>query len=93
MSATEVNKTVQTLSDGTEIQNVHTTIFYRDSLGRTRTEPEKGQILIMDPVAGVRITLNPSTKTAMRMQAPMLAAGRGGTFTIMPDGELMASTA
>ncbi len=93
MSATEVNKTVQTLSDGTEIQNVHTTVFYRDSLGRTRTEPEKGQILIMDPVAGVRITLNPSTKTAMRMQAPMLAGGRGGAFTIMPDGELMASTA
>ena len=90
MSATEVNKTVQTLSDGTEIQNVHTTVFYRDSLGRTRTEPEKGQVLIMDPVAGVRITLNPSTKTAMRMQAPMLA-GRAGTFTIMPDGELMAA--
>ena len=90
MSATEVNKTVQTLSDGTEIQNVHTTIFYRDSLGRTRTEPEKGQILIMDPVAGVRITLNPSTKTAMRVQAPALAAGRGGAFTITPDGEVMA---
>lgn len=87
MSATEVNKTVQTLSDGTEIQNVHTTVFYRDSLGRTRTEPEKGQILIMDPVAGVRITLNPSKKTAMRNLAPMLAGGRAGAFTIMPDGE------
>jgi len=90
MSATEVNKTVQTLSDGTEIQNVHTTVFYRDSQGRTRTEPEKGQILIMDPVAGVRITLNPYEKTAMRMQAPMLAAGRGGALTIAPDSELMA---
>ncbi|MDR3703238.1 MAG: hypothetical protein P4L56_26565 [Candidatus Sulfopaludibacter sp.] len=91
MSATEVNKTVQSLSDGTEIQNVHTTVFYRDSLGRTRTEPEKGQILIMDPVAGVRITLNPSAKTATRTQAPMLAGGRAGALTITADGEMMAT--
>jgi hypothetical protein len=91
MAAKEVNKTVQTLSDGTEIQNVHTTVFYRDSQGRTRSEPEKGQVLIMDPVAGVRITLNASTKTAMRMQAPGLAAGRGGAFTITPDGGMVAT--
>ncbi len=79
MSAKEVNKTVQTLSDGTEIQNVNTTVFYRDSQGRTRTEPEKGQILIMDPVAGVRITLNASTKTAMRMRARAAGASRSPT--------------
>ncbi len=87
VSAREVNKTVQTLSDGTEIVSSHSTMFYRDSQGRTRTEPEKGQVLIMDPVAGVRITLNPYEKTAVRIQAPGLSGGRGGAFTFTPDGK------
>jgi hypothetical protein len=91
MSAKQVNKTVQTLSDGTEIVNSHTTMFYRDSQGRTRSEPENEPVQIMDPVAGVRITLNPSTKTAMRTQAPMVAAGRGGAFTITSDGGMTAA--
>ena len=63
VSAREVNKTVQTLSDGTELENTHTTLFYRDSQGRTRAEPvgTGGPILITDPVAAVRITLVPAT--------------------------------
>ncbi len=84
MSAKEVNKTVQTLSDGTEIENTHATMFYRDSQGRTRTEPvgTDGPITITDPVAGVRITIMPATKTAIRTLAPALTAGaRGGSVT------------
>jgi hypothetical protein len=91
VSAKEVNKTVQTLSDGTELENTQTTMFYRDSQGRTRTESSgnNGMVMIVDPVAGVRITLNPSTKTAVRMAAPGMAmattetrmAARGGSGT------------
>jgi len=84
VSAREVNKTVQTLSDGTELENSSTTMFYRDSQGRTRTEPPNpnGTITILDPVAAVRITIDPSTKTAHRVNAPALAnGGRGMTVT------------
>jgi len=82
MSAKEVNKTVQTLSDGTEIENTHSTMFYRDSQGRTRTEPQEpnGTIMITDPVAAVRIVLFPASKTATRANAPALAGGRGADW-------------
>ena len=83
-SAKEVTRTVQTLGDGTQLENTHTTMYYRDSLGRVRTEPgsPEGPILIVDPVAAVRITMTPATKTATRANAPGLAAaGRGGTFS------------
>jgi hypothetical protein len=74
VSAREVNKTVQTLSDGTELENTHATLFYRDSQGRTRTEPadQGGQVVIVDPVEGVRIMLDPSGKTARRIKMPTL---------------------
>ena len=79
VSAKEVNRTVQTLSDGTEIENTQTTMFYRDAQGRTRTEQTSGEgiVAIQDPVAGVRITLYPSNKTATRTSA----GGGGWTMT------------
>lgn len=81
LSAREVNKTVQTLGDGTVLENTQTTLFYRDSQGRTRIErgDSNGPVTIVDPVAAVRITIDPSTKTAFKMDAPGLAAARGGT--------------
>jgi hypothetical protein len=95
-SAREVQKTVQTLSDGTELENTHTTMFYRDSLGRTRSEPvgPDEPIVILDPVAALRITLRPRTKTAIRANAPGLAAvGRGSAFTFTtPDGVVNATS-
>lgn len=84
MSAKEVNKTVQTLSDGTELENSHSTMIYRDSQGRMRNEPSgpDANVQITDPVAALRITLNPAKKTAIRANAPALAAGgRGVTYT------------
>lgn len=73
LSAREVSRTTQTLSDGTQLDNTTTTLFYRDSQGRTRTEPvgANASITIVDPVAGVRIVLNPATKTATRMTASL----------------------
>jgi len=94
-SARQVNKTVQTLSDGTELENTQTTLIYRDSQGRTRTEPvgTGGPILIADPVAGVRITLLPDTKTARRVAAPgLVAAGRGGTVNTPAEIDALRST-
>jgi hypothetical protein len=89
VSAKEVNRTVQTLSDGTEIENTQTTMFYRDAQGRTRTEPSgnDGIAIIQDPVAGVRITLNHSNKTAIRATAPMLVQERAGTAAAKVEAE------
>ncbi len=104
MSAKEVNKTVQTLSDGTELENTHSTLFYRDSQGRTRTEPQEpnAAIVIQDPVAGVRIILNPSNKTATRMQmatsslrvgTPMATTAAGSADSVLVQAKLDAETA
>ena len=83
-SAVQITESVQTLSDGTHItQGKQTTLLYRDSQGRTRTEPLPTPILgatlpnpplrfiiINDPVAGSNYTLNPNAKTGQRMQMP-----------------------
>ena len=69
VSATEVQKSVQTLSDGTEISTSESNLFYRDSQGRTRVEKTVGgrtTITINDPVANVNLTLNADGKTALK---------------------------
>ena len=76
-SAEEVTEHVQTLADGTHItQPSPKTVFYRDSLGRTRTErtfplPPGASgaagpnfIEISDPVSGAHYTLDPHNRTA-----------------------------
>jgi hypothetical protein len=95
VSAKEVNRTVQTLSDGTEIENTQTTMFYRDAQGRTRTEPSgtDGIAIIQDPVAGVRITLNPTTKTAIRATTPALAQAKLGIAVAKLEAEMTARAA
>jgi hypothetical protein len=74
-SAQQVTERVQTLADGTRItQKPHKVNLYRDSLGRTRSEDlssdaESEEITsasIIDPVAGFRYSLDPSTHTARR---------------------------
>jgi hypothetical protein len=79
-SATAVTETVQTLSDGTKITHKKTDTVYRDGEGRTRREQTfdrigpfsvEGEprqlIFINDVVAGVRVTLDPSRRTARKM--------------------------
>jgi hypothetical protein len=91
VSAKEVRKTVQTLSDGTVLENTSTTLFYRDSQGRTRTDETtpNGTVLIQDPVAGLRITLMPGTKTARQANAPALAAAlREGASWVTTTSQL-----
>jgi hypothetical protein len=70
-SAQMVSERQQNLSDGNQIVEQHTTMFYRDSAGRTRQEIRDGKgelkhIKIDDPAAGTWI-LNPKDHTAMKM--------------------------
>ena len=71
LSAKEVRKTVQTLGDGTQIENAETSLVYRDSQGRTRTESRDGAaISILDPVGSFRLQLNSASKMAIRIPVP-----------------------
>jgi hypothetical protein len=73
-SAQQVTERVQTLADGTRItQKPHKANLYRDSFGRTRSEDlsssdteseEITSVSIIDPVAGFRYSLDPSTHLA-----------------------------
>jgi hypothetical protein len=70
-SAQMVSERQQNLSDGNQIVEQHTSMFYRDSAGRTRQEIRDGKgelkvIKIDDPAAGAWI-LNPKDHTAMKM--------------------------
>jgi len=70
-----------TLADGNKIHNESQSQVYRDSQGRVRRElgvdlvtPATGNVkrnvvMIIDPVAGKRFTLNPDNKTAREMPA------------------------
>src|ERR1700677_240993 len=62
LSANEVRRTDQTLSDGSHIGNSETEHFYRDGMGRMRTETSTGA-LIFDPIAGFTYDLTTSRKT------------------------------
>jgi hypothetical protein len=82
-SAEEVTEHVQTLADGTHItQPSPRTVFYRDSLGRTRIERSfplppgasgaagPNFIEISDPVSGAHYTLDPRSRTAHKVSFP-----------------------
>jgi hypothetical protein len=67
-SATQTRQSTQTLADGTHITNSSTTIMYRDSSGRTRTEVNGEIATIYDPVAGATYRLNMKSQTASTIQ-------------------------
>lgn len=62
ISASEVRRTEQTLSDGSHVANSETEHFYRDGMGRMRTETSTN-VLIFDPVAGLFYDLSTGRKT------------------------------
>jgi hypothetical protein len=76
-SAEQVNENVQTLADGTHIrQKQRTTVMYRDSAGRTRTEMPLGGpgmnddariVRIVDVVGGYEYALDDQNKIAHRV--------------------------
>ncbi len=65
-SATEERHSLQVLGDGTRIENGQTNRLFRDSEGRTRVEEMNGTVSIYDPTTGVRVELDPATKTARK---------------------------
>lgn len=109
-SAEAVSESVQVLADGNRITRKVTTKMYRDGDGRFRREDvpaEDGSqnspfsfvqpISIFDPVAGVRFLLNPTTKTARRLNGGSPGAavlGVGGTYSIStPAAKVQLETA
>jgi hypothetical protein len=71
------------LGDGTQLETSEVTQFYRDSQGRTRTEQTlqgRSSIIVLDPVASVRLLMDPAAKSATRVTMVSMAArgGRGG---------------
>jgi PII-like signaling protein len=62
LSASEVRHSEQILFDGSHINNNETEHFYRDALGRMRTETATGAV-VFDPVAGFTYDLTTSRKT------------------------------
>jgi len=78
-SAEAVSESMQRLADGNQIVTRSSSMQYRDTAGRTRTEVRGDDgalrtITISDPVAGVRWIMNPARKTASRMDmSPELA--------------------
>jgi hypothetical protein len=61
-SAIEVRHVIQTLADGTHVDQPETTASYRDAQGRMRAE-HRNRVLIYDPVAGFVYALDTRTKT------------------------------
>jgi len=89
-SADMVFENIQTLSDGNRIVNRSSTLTYRDSQGRTRSEHtfkpffqpggeniEHKTISIFDPVSGINYTLDPQTRTAHKIPTVQPANGLG----------------
>ncbi|RZA35656.1 MAG: hypothetical protein EOP92_09460, partial [Lysobacteraceae bacterium] len=80
-SAEMVSEHTQTLGDGNQIVRKTSSMSYRDSAGRTRTEVrnESGELVtvtIHDPVEGVRYVLRPQDKTAIKIKTPDVKAIR-----------------
>jgi hypothetical protein len=89
-SADMVFENIQTLNDGNRIVNRSSTLMYRDSQGRTRSEHtfkpffqpggeniEHKTISIFDPVSGINYTLDPQTRTAHKIPTFQPADGLG----------------
>jgi hypothetical protein len=65
VSASEVRRTEQTLSDGSHIASSETEHFYRDAMGRMRTETATGAV-IFDAVAGFMYDVSTIRKTYIK---------------------------
>ena len=95
-SAEAVSESLQVLADGNKITRSVVTKMYRDSEGRFRREETSGggsivgmnqMISIFDPVEGLRLILNPTTKTARRLRSgATVVGGVGRTYSVATVG-------
>src|SRR5579871_5557951 len=88
-SGTEVRHTMQTLADGTHVEDSSSSLFYRDAQGRMRSESPT-RALIYDPVAGVTVQLDLKNKTysksGIRDDAQVSIAVIGNRTSISTQG-------
>lgn len=97
-SAEAITEFVHVLSDGNRIVRKSTARLFRDNDGRTRREelvesgnaPERHNVVITDPVAGISLVLDAITKTGFKSPAMFarVAGGPGATVTIAGAGEM-----
>src|SRR5580698_861805 len=66
LTATEERHTLQVLGDGTRIEKTDTNKFYRDDMGRTRSERPDGTVIVNDPVQGTSAEVNGNRKMVRR---------------------------
>jgi len=99
-SAEMVSERIQTLGDGNQIVRKTSSLSYRDSAGRTRTEVrdaagEVVTITIHDPVEGARYILRPRDKSAIKVSAPQgtVAAAREAARAAAIDARASAAEA
>jgi hypothetical protein len=85
-SATEERHSLQVLGDGTRIENTETNRLFRDNEGRTRVEEMNGTVYIYDPVANLRVELNPATKTARKNGPGARLVGNNATVFSFQTG-------
>jgi hypothetical protein len=85
-SATEERHSLQVLGDGTRIETSQNNRLFRDSEGRTRVEEMNGTISIYDPVAKLRVELDPSATTAHKASTFLLYNANSGITTAFPNG-------
>jgi hypothetical protein len=85
-SATEERHSLQVLGDGTRIETSQSNRLFRDSEGRTRVEEMNGTISIYDPVAKLRVELDPAAKTAHKANTYLVYDANSGTTTAFLGG-------
>ena len=71
LSALEERHSLQILGDGTRIERTDNNKFYRDDMGRTRTERQDGTVLVNDPVQGLTAEINANRNTVRRKTSGM----------------------
>lgn len=94
LSALQERHSLQTLGDGTRIENTDSNPFYRDEQGRTRTELGKSGAVtasIQDPVGGFVVTLDTVNKVAHKL--PLPAGGPVWFSGAPPPGSALAAGA
>ena len=94
-SAQAVTERLQTLADGNRIEQTTSGSVARDSQGRVRRDEglpaltsTNGDtphlVLLIDPVAGIHWTLDPQTKTAVKMPFPQIKTPDPGALLPPP---------
>ena len=83
-SATQVTRSVQTLSNGAHIDQTITNLFYQDEQGRTRLETTdaRGRVSIVDPVGMVTYVADLASRSVRKISMPVARAAavrKGGT--------------